>query len=39
MRRILKSLLNNEDPGNLMTLVNPDCVEKIKGIVAISKKA
>ncbi len=33
MRRILKNLLANEEPKGLMTLVNPKCVEEIKGIV------
>ncbi len=30
MRRILKALLNNESLGELSTIVNPDCIEKIK---------
>jgi acetyl-CoA synthetase len=30
MRRILKSILKNEEPEGLMTLTNPDCVEDIK---------
>jgi acetyl-CoA synthetase len=30
MRRILKNILNNEEPVGLMTLVNADCVEVIK---------
>ncbi|MBU0894740.1 MAG: acetate--CoA ligase [Nanoarchaeota archaeon] len=34
MRRILKSLLNNEEAQGLMTLVNPDCVEEIKNLVS-----
>lgn len=33
MRRILKSLLANEEPKGLMTLINPKCVDEIKGIV------
>ncbi len=33
MRRILKSLLNNETPKGLMTLVNPESVNKIKEII------
>ena len=33
MRRILKSILNKEEPQGLMTLVNPKCVEEIKGVV------
>jgi len=33
MRRILKNILNNEEPKGVMTLVNPDIVEKIKQIV------
>ncbi|MEK6918063.1 MAG: acetate--CoA ligase [Nanoarchaeota archaeon] len=30
MRRILKNILNNEEPVGLMTLTNADCVDKIK---------
>ncbi|MFH0808599.1 MAG: acetate--CoA ligase [archaeon] len=33
MRRILKALLINEKPEGLMTLVNPDSVEKIKEVI------
>ncbi len=33
MRRILKALLNNEDPGNLTALINPDCADKIREII------
>ena len=33
MRRILKNLLNKEEPNGLMTLVNPKCVEDIKVMV------
>ncbi len=33
MRRILKSILNKEEPKGLMTLVNPNSVEEIKKIV------
>jgi acetyl-CoA synthetase len=33
MRRVLRALLHNEDPGNIMTLINPECVEKIKAQV------
>jgi len=33
MRRILKNLLAKEEPQGLMTLVNPDSVEEIKGTV------
>ena len=33
MRRILKSILIQEEPKGLMTLVNPRCVKKIKKIV------
>ncbi|PIN91261.1 acetyl-coenzyme A synthetase [Candidatus Pacearchaeota archaeon CG10_big_fil_rev_8_21_14_0_10_32_14] len=29
MRRVLKALLANEDPGNIMTLVNPESVKDI----------
>ncbi len=35
MRRILKNLLANEEPKGLMTLVNPDCVPQIKGIISV----
>jgi acetyl-CoA synthetase len=34
MRRILKNVLNKEEPQGIMTLVNPEAVEKIKGVVA-----
>jgi acetyl-CoA synthetase len=34
MRRILKNILSNEEPAGIMTLLNPDCVEQIKKIVA-----
>jgi len=37
MRRILKNLLNNEEPAGLMTLVNPNCVNKIKEIIQQNK--
>lgn len=30
MRRILKSLLRNEPPGELSTIVNPNCIDEIK---------
>jgi len=33
MRRILKSLLAREEPKGLMTLVNPQSVEKIKSVI------
>ncbi len=33
MRRILKNLLNNEEPKGLMTLVNPEAVERIKEVL------
>lgn len=33
MRRILKSILNNEEPKGLMTLVNPEAVDKISKLV------
>jgi len=33
MRRILKSILNKETPQGLMTLVNPQSVDKIKSVV------
>ena len=36
MRRILKSLLAGEEPKGLMTLVNPEAVEKIKEIIESS---
>ena len=38
MRRILKSLLANEEPKGLMTLVNPKCVEAIKKIINIKNE-
>jgi len=37
MRRILKNLLAGEEPQGLMTLVNPKCVEDIKGLVGEEK--
>ncbi len=39
MRRILKSLLAGEEPKGLSTLLNPQVVEKIKGIVEAGEKA
>jgi acetyl-CoA synthetase len=33
MRRILKNILNNEEPEGLMTLFNPESVEEIKTVV------
>jgi acetyl-CoA synthetase len=33
MRRILKNILQNEEPQGLTTLINPEAVEKIKEIV------
>ena len=33
MRRILKSLLIDEEPAGLMTLVNPDSVDKVKKLI------
>ncbi|MFH1451824.1 MAG: acetate--CoA ligase [archaeon] len=38
MRRILKSLLINEKPAGLMTLVNPKSVEKIKTTLETDSK-
>jgi acetyl-CoA synthetase len=38
MRRILKSILNNEEPAGLMTLVNPEAVEEIKRIVELNRR-
>ena len=35
MRRILKSILKDEPSGELSTIVNPDCIEKIKEKIAI----
>ncbi len=37
MRRVLKSLLRNEDVGNVTTLVNPECVEMIRKKVGEKK--
>ena len=39
MRRVLKNILKKEEPQGLMTLVNPDSVDKIKAIVESSQKA
>ncbi len=33
MRRILKNLLSGEQPKGLMTLVNPDVVGEVKGVI------
>ena len=33
MRRILKALLRNEPLGELSTIVNPECIEKIRKIL------
>ena len=30
MRRVIKSCLTNEDPGDISTLLNPESVEEIK---------
>lgn len=38
MRRILGNILNNEEPQGIMTLVNPEAVEKIKKSLAIPHK-
>jgi acetyl-CoA synthetase len=38
MRRILKNILANAEPRGLMTLVNPDSVDAIKGIVNKNKE-
>ena len=37
MRRILKNILNKEEPQGLMTLLNPKCVDEIKKIVEEKK--
>jgi acetyl-CoA synthetase len=34
MRRIIKNLIKGESPGDISTLANPECVEKLKEIVA-----
>jgi len=36
MRRILKSLITNQPLGDISTLANPECLEKIKKIVKVS---
>ena len=38
MRRILKSLLANEEPEGLMTLVNPLSVDEIKKVISVQAK-
>jgi acetyl-CoA synthetase len=38
MRRILKNLINREELKGLMTLVNPDCIDKIKRVIQKSNK-
>ncbi len=30
MRRVIKSCLTNEDPGDISTLLNPESVKEIK---------
>ena len=35
MRRILKSLLRNEELGDISTIVNPECIESIKKKVGV----
>ncbi len=35
MRRILKSLLRNEELGDLSTIVNPECINDIKGKIVV----
>ena len=37
MRRVLKNLLNKEEPEGLMTLLNPEAVEKIKKLIESSQ--
>ncbi len=37
MRRILKNIINKEEPKGMTTLVNPDSVKEIKKIVGASK--
>src|SRR3989344_5796739 len=39
MRRVLKAILRNEPVGEISTLVNPECVEKIKDAVISSKNS
>ncbi|MBU0906922.1 MAG: acetate--CoA ligase [Nanoarchaeota archaeon] len=39
MRRVLRAVLHGEDAGNLMTLINPESVEKIKGQVEARRAA
>ena len=38
MRRILKSLLVNEEPKGLSTLLNPKSVDEIKKIISEKNK-
>lgn len=38
MRRILKALLINEEPKGLMTLINPESVNKIKEVILSNEK-
>ncbi len=37
MRRVLRALLRNENPGDVSTLLNPECVEDIKKTINIRK--
>lgn len=34
MRRVIKNLIKKEGPGDLSTLANPECVEKLREVVA-----
>lgn len=38
MRRILKDILNKEEPKGLTTLINPKCVEEIKKVIEEKQK-
>lgn len=35
MRRVLRAIIHGESPGNVMTLINPECVAKIKEMVEL----
>ena len=37
MRRVLRSLLKNENPGDVSTLLNPECVDDIKKTINMVK--
>jgi acetyl-CoA synthetase len=37
MRRVIRAVLLDENPGDLSTLVNPEAVDELRKIVALQK--